>query len=562
MLYRITGEKVAHSHWRCLPLIVLALLLICGCSYYQPTKNVWKSTKGLWNEYVSPPAHVDYDDKGGLSAEAEALSKIMMPVDTRLTRLERVMQNADKPPTQEWLGNFMQQFPWVDGFAGVKYDGVILGQYPPDSLKELDFNPLLYEDKRQSSRALRGDVQPSPLGPEIMLATPLYDGVDFLGIVVAYFEMRSLMRFAENADDVVVLCPTALLWPGKYDFAATPLAGVDWQRVVRESAAGTCSNATGSFFYLVRYLGNLPLVFAIPEKGDFPAGNGDLAQGAAFFPQEREKLPPPPAPERKPARESEVDSFGKSEESGEMSETVQPPEEQSGEEQSPAQQPSEPAREARGRRSGNEIQPGSRDSMLLRKGGVSQRGHVEERQLEGENIEVERAQRPRRPAQRPSAQHEPTGPTLKLLPEPTGPTLPGGRPSPFGPKENTGQITRPSPFGPAGGKIPASESTQTPEAASSPDNADRLADGETSQPENAGARTDNESKPETPASSDARNAGDASEERLADGEKAPADSSTGNVTASPNAGESAQDDEPKRPALLPGGRPSPFGPRK
>lgn len=165
--------------------------------------------------------------------------------------------------------------------------------------------------KSKNSRALRGDVQNTPLGPEIMLAAPLYDGVDFLGIVVAYFDMRALMQYSGNPENLVILSPHALLWPGKYDFAATPLAGVNWAETVAKSSSGTCTNATGTFYYMVRYLGNLPLVFAVAESGTFPEGKGDVEQGLPFFPKEREKLPPPPQPERKTKTDlSEGQTFG------------------------------------------------------------------------------------------------------------------------------------------------------------------------------------------------------------------------------------------------------------
>ena len=176
---------VSNSFLRCF-LLLMAVSLAAGCSSYQPTKNAWKSTKGFWNTYVSPPASVDYDEKGDLSPRALALTNCMMGIDVELGRLERVMLNADKPPTREWISNFFATFPWISGFAGVKYDGTILGQEPATSMKDLDFIPLLYEDKKQNSRALRADVQNTPVGPEVMLAAPLYDGVDFLGGLFAY----------------------------------------------------------------------------------------------------------------------------------------------------------------------------------------------------------------------------------------------------------------------------------------------------------------------------------------------------------------------------------------
>lgn len=503
--------------------LALALALFCGCSSYQPVKNVWKGTKGLWNTYVSPPASVNYEDKGDLPPQARELSTAMLGVDKELTRLERVMQNADKPPTQQWLDNLFASFPWLSGFAGIKYDGKILGQQPADSLKDLDFNPLLYEDKKQNSHALRADVQPSPMGPEVMLATPLYDGVDFLGIVVAYFDMRALMAHSANASDIVALCPTALLWPGKYDFAATPLAGVDWAKVVTESSAGTCSNATGSFFYMVRYLGNLPIIFAIPEKGTFPEGNGALEQGFAFFPPTREKVAPPPAPEHAPIKESPVESFGKSEDEEEAIQQPQPEEVET-----PVQTP-EPASRGRGGHDANEIQPGSNESILLRKGKGSAGRNIQERPLEGENVEVERVRRPRQPAE-PTRKPEPAAPLIDVVPESQTPRLPSGRPSPFGPREveepstpdtstpeeapTPARPTRPSPFGPAETAPPPATSTApTPETSAAPEeNQNRLADGEKS-------------------------------------ESAPPDDGAANAPP-----------EPAKPGVLPGGRPSPFGP--
>lgn len=490
-------------------LVLLAAAFLCGCNAYQPTKNVWKTTKGLWNTYVSPPASVDYEEKGDLPPQALTLSTSMIGIDVELGKLERVMQNADKPPTREWLNNLFASFPWLSGFAGVKYDGTILGQEPANALKELDFIPLLYEDKKQNSRALRADVQPSPLGPEVMLATPLYDGVDFLGIVVAYFDIRALMHYSEHPQDMVVLSPSALLWPGKYEFAATPLAGLDWGEIVKHSSAGTCTNATGSFFYLVRYLGNLPLIFAVPEKGQFPEGNGDVQQGAQFFPQEREKLPPPPMPERANKVDGAVPSFGTAGVEAPLSGAAL-------EGASPAPSPADAVSGANGAgqpaRSANEIDPGSRDSVLL-KGKAKERQRVQERQLEGENVPVERVQRPRRPVAPKKPRQQ--APALDLIPDADMPALPGGRPSPFGPREEQAAPARPSPFGPKESAAPEEAAQTAPATRETP----QAPAGEETRPQEAAPEPAPEAA--TPA------------------EEAPA----------------------REPATLPGGRPSPFGPR-
>lgn len=397
---------MSHLFRRCCVLLASAAM-VAGCSSYQPTKNVWKGTKDVWYTYVSPPASVDYGEKGDLSPRALALTNCMMGLDVELGRFERTMLNADKPPTRQWLDSLFAAHPWLDGFAGVKYDGTLLGQEPANPLKQLDFIPLLYEDKKQGSRALRADVQQTPMGPEVMLAAPLYDGVDFLGIVVAYFDMRNLVQYSGNPQDMVILSPQALLWPGKYDYAATPLASVNWEETVTKSSSGTCTNATGSFYYMVRYLGNLPLVFAVPESGTFPQGNGSVDQGLKFFPKEREKLPPPPMPERKKddakttpafgASEDAVDSYGDA--GGMPPQDVAP--------------------------GANIVQPPQESAPAP--------SRVRERPLAGENVKP----RPRRRLVIPDEAL-----TVPELPEETAPAP---------------QVRMPSPFGPRGGAKPATE---------------------------------------------------------------------------------------------------------
>lgn len=475
--------------------VLAGSLALCACSSYQPTKNAWKTTKDLWYTYVSVPAKVDYSEKGDLSPRAMALSTCMMGIDVELSRFERTMMNADRAPTREWLDKLFADYPWVSGFAGIKYDGTLLGHEPGPSLKNLDFIPLLYEDKKQNSRALRGYVQQSPLGPEVMLAAPLYDGVDFLGVVVAHFDMRALSKFSSSPEDLVILSPTALLWPGKYDFAATPLAGVDWETVARKSTSGTCTNDRGSFYYQVRYLGNLPLVFAVVESGSFPEGNGDVNQGTPFFPQITEKLPPPPQPERKKKDEDTTPAtpqFGVSED------TLDPL--------------SAADAEIRATQQPHDIQPGSEQSVLEPGQPAPQRkSRVQERQLEGENVQVRRPQRRR--LQIPDEALEiPDTPK----PEPR-PTI--QMPSPFGPRTSR----------PAEGAGDAAAPAETP-AATRPDATQEAA---------------------APAAS-AQNGG---AEKAAPAEK-PAEAPEKAAEGQPAAAE-----EPSKPATLPGGRPSPFGPR-
>ncbi len=457
--------------------LLTAASLATACSSYQPTKNVWKTTKNFWYTYVSPPAEVDYGEKGDLSPRALALTTCMMGIDVELGKLERLMLNADKPPTREWLTSVFNDYPWINGVAGIKYDGTIIGQEPATSLKQIDYIPLLYEDKKQNSRALRADVQASPLGPEVLLASPLYDGTAFLGLVAVHFDMRNLMRYAASPEDIVILSPHGLLWPGRFDYASTPLAGVRWDEAIQRSSSGTCSNQAGSFYYMVRYFGNLPLVFAVVESGNFPAGSEEKNQ--IHYPRQRDKLPPPPMPERK--NDAFSQPFGASEEG-------LPPQVESASDTGVAL-------------------PGA-PLLQAPENAAPPRRQVRERQLEGENVKVDRPLRERRVRR---LQIDPRALEVAPIPEPGeafGSADETARPSPFGPRHTPSDET-PSP-------VPGAHET---EATAAP------AMTEPSEPQEKSAAQTPREQQETPATP---------------------------VEHQPTE---------EGPRLLPGGRPSPFGPR-
>jgi hypothetical protein len=241
--------------------LLLVLALNAGCGTNQTVKNTWKGTKKIWYSYVNVPASIDYGDRGKMPEYETLFSKAMMGIDIQLSALERTMQNADKPPTPEWLNTFFTQFLWVDGIIGLNGEGGVVGQ-AGRSEKKLDFSPLLERDPKQNLHALRGYVQDSDYGPTVVLAVPLHDGPDFLGIVAAYFDMRSLTRYSDAPESLIITSPGGLLWSGS---SAGVLPNADWGALVRKSAGGTISDGSGSYQWVSRFLGNYPLIFAVQK---------------------------------------------------------------------------------------------------------------------------------------------------------------------------------------------------------------------------------------------------------------------------------------------------------
>ncbi len=242
--------------------LACSILLLSGCGDTS-LHDTWKGTKKVYYEYVNPPASIDYDDSGDLDDSESLLARNMQVVDTTLTRFERYMMNQDKPPTQDEVNALLERFRWVSGVVALSAEGEILAQQPAGNIKKLDFKPLL-EVKPLRPRDLRGMVQITDFGPEVLLGAPVYNGTELQGLYIAHFDIRMLLDGVPDPGNLVITSPQGVLWPGV--FGGTPLEGQDWAEVVKHSTSGTVSDGQGKFYWMCRYLGGLPLIFASPAK--------------------------------------------------------------------------------------------------------------------------------------------------------------------------------------------------------------------------------------------------------------------------------------------------------
>ncbi len=252
-------------------LLIAAVMLLSGCST-ESFKGTLKSTKSFYNEYINPPAEVDYSLTGSLEDAEHLMVRQLYTINGQLTSLERTLQSMDRGPSPELIELLMRNFPWLSGIALIDHEGTLLGQEPSISLKSLDFSVLLAERKkdRRDVRDLRCAVQDTPFGPEVLLGIPVFRDADLAGIFIVHFDMRNLVREAPEPGNFVVTSPEAVLWPGKFVLDSTPLAGRNWEEIAASDVTGTFSNDNGEFYWMVRFLGAEPLVFAVPRSGTFP----------------------------------------------------------------------------------------------------------------------------------------------------------------------------------------------------------------------------------------------------------------------------------------------------
>ena len=88
------------------------------------------------------------------------------------------------------------------------------------------------------------------------------------GLVVAHFDVRSLVKLSPNPEELVILAGEKVLWSGKYQFESTPFAQINWQQMLGEESYGVVTESGNSYTWLVRYLGDVPIVFgtATPQE--------------------------------------------------------------------------------------------------------------------------------------------------------------------------------------------------------------------------------------------------------------------------------------------------------
>lgn len=257
-------------------MVAACLLLLPGCRTPQTMKDAWKGTRSYYYEYLNTPAQLDLDDKGNVRDYQGALGAAIADFDMQLQGLERALQNSDQNPDAAWVSDLTTRFPWLSGVALTDEDGIPRAKIPPNFPKPFEIGNLLEVDPKQQLKDLRAFVQQDPLGPEVYVGNPVYVGADFKGVIVAHFDPRTLLARAGDPAQVMIAGPDGLIWPGMYDAEATPIAGINWAERVKSDVYGIESNNLGSFYWVCRYIGNLPLIYAFRIQGEFPLQEENL----------------------------------------------------------------------------------------------------------------------------------------------------------------------------------------------------------------------------------------------------------------------------------------------
>ena len=281
---------------------VVGSFMLTGCRAPQTVKDAWKGTKGYYYEYLNTPARLNMDDRGDILDYQAALGTAVSDFDMRLQELERVLQNSDRNPDAAWVTSITTRFPWLSGVALTDDTGTPRAKVPPVFPKPFEIGNLLDVDPKQQLKDLRAFVQSSDLGAEVYVGNPVYIGADFRGVIIVHFDPRALLARTGDPGKLVIAGPDGIIWPGLYEASSIPVANINWAEEVKQNTSGVVKNDLGAFYWVCRYIGNLPLIYAIRIQGEFPLNENNMhgiaeANSFAIGPVNFASMQPPQMPE-------------------------------------------------------------------------------------------------------------------------------------------------------------------------------------------------------------------------------------------------------------------------
>lgn len=284
-----------------------------------------KTIKGLYREYVEPQPQVVLNAKEFGESEERKLAYLLMPVDEKVWEIIKFVDGEDTLPTEDWFRRLFERFPWISGVMVVDEEGETRFQHPIDYNRSVDVEALLalgsadsdvegpqeelaekieetedgvtfmekevvqkseaealdavaeevrvekeveQKGKDWQDHSLRGYAGNSTMGPEIYLVQPYYDDNEFSGLTTIYFDPRNLLEYCPEPDELMILTSEGVIWSAGYPEAASELATLPWEDVLKQRVYGVATAAGEEFYWLGRHMGNFYLIYAtaVPDE--------------------------------------------------------------------------------------------------------------------------------------------------------------------------------------------------------------------------------------------------------------------------------------------------------
>jgi len=269
---------------RVLPaLLACALLAAAGCD---TMKSSWKGTKKMYKEYVNVDPRIDLKDPGISDPSMQKLASLFTPVDERLEYLLRDLNSRDTPPEREWCEAFAAHYSWLSGLAVLSSSGAPTLKLPAYELKSVDLAPMMEFEAQYKKRKMAAVISSGDLGAEIIIAQPLYTENDFQGLLVAHFDPGNVVKFSPEPDQLFIISPGVVVWPGNDPGTAKALAALNWKGMLKGNVNGEVMLGQTKYLWQSRYVAQKEIVYLV---------------AAVAAPPKAKPAEPAPAPAVEPA---------------------------------------------------------------------------------------------------------------------------------------------------------------------------------------------------------------------------------------------------------------------
>jgi len=246
-----------------------AVLALAGCGAFggpswDESTDAMRHTMHSTRDYINPSPTIDVNRYKWDNPNQEKLSLLFSPVDAKVMALQRYVTSIDSRPNDAWIDALLVRFPWIDGLLVADSKGDILVRRPPVPLKRFS-SPLIFESIWRET-LVKTVVDYTPLGPELYFGMPNYEGPEFKGLHVVYFDPRVLFTFCPQPEELLIIDPRAKkLWV--YGDAtptadAQGLTELPWADMMKQKIHGVVESGQTQFTWLARFIGPDLFVYA------------------------------------------------------------------------------------------------------------------------------------------------------------------------------------------------------------------------------------------------------------------------------------------------------------
>jgi len=247
----------------CLVLFVVTLFALSGC---ETMRESWDDTQEFYKRYINVDPEITLDP-GDVDPGRYRLAQLFAPLDVRIEEAARELGSLDYFPDERWIDEFFAEFSWVSGIIVTDLQGKVLLQQPETAMKPLSVDPLVEEPEALKDRRLRGLFQDTDLGPEVYMATPFFTESELMGLVAVHFDIRNLVDFSSEPEQLAIFTPDFVLWSGDA-VSAVPLMDNPWSDILANDVNGEIEADGREFVWVSRFIGDKQIVYAVEKPAE------------------------------------------------------------------------------------------------------------------------------------------------------------------------------------------------------------------------------------------------------------------------------------------------------